>query len=327
MRELRVTFNVATSYVTPFQADTIFGHLCWAMKYLDGEEQLSGFLSLYSDDYAPLLVSDGFPADLDDGTYYMPMPDFPRTAVAGQAQTPIDKETVAAIKKAKKVSYIPESELMKNIDPFNANVLNQYCLDRAKSSRHSVDENIKEKQSSVTHNVLDRLTNKSVNLYVIDEKYPQKGFHFLIRIDESVISIDSVVEYMNYIAISGYGSDSSIGKGALKNVKVTDSEVQHIPNADWFINLSSAYVPKPGQLNEGFYTTHVKRGKVGADYVHEVKSVWKRPVLMIKAGAILKGNSAGLYGRLVKNVHYEKPEIVQYGYAYPLGVNVNAADF
>ena len=50
--------------VTRLQSDTIFGHICWAISFINWgkENKLTNFLSAYENEGPPpLLVSNGFP--------------------------------------------------------------------------------------------------------------------------------------------------------------------------------------------------------------------------------------------------------------------------
>ena len=87
MRHLRVSFELKSSLRTPFQADTIFGHICWAIRHIAGEERLRSFLNAY-DGALPLLISDGFPVldgGTESGTYYLPRPLTPMRSGAVKA--------------------------------------------------------------------------------------------------------------------------------------------------------------------------------------------------------------------------------------------------
>ena len=62
MKIYKLTVRPLTSFRTPLQSDTIFGHLLWALRYTEGEDALVAFLNRYRDGEPPLLVSAGFPA-------------------------------------------------------------------------------------------------------------------------------------------------------------------------------------------------------------------------------------------------------------------------
>ena len=58
--------------LTPWQADTIFGHLCWTMRHNAGESELVSFLEHYRQNDPPVLLSNGFPAGLLPRPYLPP---------------------------------------------------------------------------------------------------------------------------------------------------------------------------------------------------------------------------------------------------------------
>ena len=62
--EYTIELKLSAPLITPFQSDTIFGHICWAVRFLKwGEEdKLNDFLTQYeTEDSPPLLISNGFP--------------------------------------------------------------------------------------------------------------------------------------------------------------------------------------------------------------------------------------------------------------------------
>lgn len=63
MKTYRLKLKPKTSFLTPWQADTIFGNLCWIMVWRDGEEALVRFLEEYKNGNPPFVVSDGMPGD------------------------------------------------------------------------------------------------------------------------------------------------------------------------------------------------------------------------------------------------------------------------
>ncbi len=61
MKTYRLTLAPRSSFVTPLQSDTLFGHLCWAMRNRDGPERLTGFLDDFRGNSPPLLIYDALP--------------------------------------------------------------------------------------------------------------------------------------------------------------------------------------------------------------------------------------------------------------------------
>lgn len=97
MQWYEIKLKVYTALGTRLSADTLFGHLCWALRYHEGEATLTEFLRAYADGEPPLLLSDPFPEG------YWPLPPLPRP-------TPKQEEGLL-----KKIWNIPKSELVKHL--------------------------------------------------------------------------------------------------------------------------------------------------------------------------------------------------------------------
>lgn len=362
MSLLRVRFRPASFMGTPLQADTIFGHFCWAIRYREGESALSDFLAAYDEGAPPLLLSDGFP--VVGGSYYIPRPTLPsrstdfesvRQSVGVREDDPTALRRFAAAWKAiDKKAYVEINTLLGKSEPLKSACVMHDCFALRICPRSMAirDESVCKcsswndcpalnpesrefkctvafpEQASVvtTHNVINRWNTTSINLYTREDSYSFHDFYFLARIDGDKMTENRFHACMEFIRHSGYGRDKSVGCGAIKDLTVENWSPLSVEGANAFVNLSSAYVPKYGQLSRGFYNVHVKRGKLGGDYVLQ-HSPWKRPILMIRAGSVFEGDPSAVYGGLVRNVHYELDNVVQYGYAFPLGVKVDAEAF
>jgi len=359
---IRVVFSLASSYSTPFQADTIFGHLCWSAAYLEGDEALAEFLSRFESE-PPLLVSDAFPAirmqNGDKPIYYLPRPtvapkeddieEIEKLAGKNADQSRL-RLLFTALKTIEKKAWLSESALLNLRTRLNwkelvlaflrLDICPAACIprsqvgcqctdwtncpalettERSDACKHPVKPH--DILSPVMHNVINRWSGTSENVFTDEERFPGTDFHFIARLDGSTVTESRLRAWVEYMAESGFGRDASTGKGAMKDVAFETFDWTN-DDADWFLNISSAYVPKKGELPEGSYAVHVKRGKIGGTYVL-YHSPWKKPILMIQAGAVLRGSPAKIYGQLVPRVHYTLPQVVQYGYAFPLGVIAN----
>ncbi|MDH7602474.1 MAG: hypothetical protein QHI38_10055 [Armatimonadota bacterium] len=359
MRTFRVRFSLVSSLGTPFLADTLFGHICWAIRYLEGETALTSFLQGYCNGRTPLLVSDGMPVIGDH--FYVPRPLFPvgpsqlrelsdRLGLDPKNRT--DQRLLAsACKAVEEKRWVEYRSLIDIAAPLNAVRLLEKCLilqlcpgsmaerDASQCSctdwrqcpaldtgypgtvscSYSYPESV---LLPTMHNVINRVRTASVNLYMRKDVVPFYDIYFLASIDEELFSADRLSACLDYLERVGYGRDKSCGCGAIKNTIVEEWSPQQTQNVNGFLNLSSAYVPEAQKLPPGFYQIHVKRGKLGEEYAISY-SPWKRPVLMIRAGSVFRADPHVPHGMLVRNVHYQLPDVVQYGYAYPLGVELD----
>ena len=360
MRQLRVSFGLRSSLRTPFQADTIFGHICWAIRHIAGEERLTSFLSAYADGL-PLLVSDGFPV-LDTGVRYLPRPLTPLRSGALKAVSEslgiaaddrlARRQFAAAWKALDKKPWVSDEVLFKRltsldmaqvfadcfrlricpismteIQPGQCECANwRQCPGLETGPMDSLKCTAAYPESETvltTHNVLNRWTSTSEDLFQAEDRFSSHGFYFLAQLDESRLSLDEYGACMEYIERSGYGADRSTGKGAICDLRIEEWALPECPGATHYVNLSSAFVPAAGDIDpaESHYAVHVKHGKLGGDYA-VIGNVWKKPVMMLTAGSVFPGDPKAPHGQLVRNVHWEYSDVVQYGYAFPMGVRL-----
>lgn len=313
MKEVKVKFDLASSYITPFSADTIFGHICWAMKYIKGDEYLESFLSEYNNN-PPLLISDAMPCHND--IFYVPMPVFPvavnvRDKIRDQNSNMTDIEFASKYKRALKAKYI-DSEAVKEIVSFDfiCDIINK----DAALPMQILDIS--------THNAVNRYNLSSEDVFIVDAiTYDQDiSMYFYLRYDSNIVSEHMLKLAMEYIENTGFGKDANIGKGRINNIEFLPSESKTSGSDNYILNLSSAYVPKVGELTErSYYNFHVKNGRLGDEYSINY-SPFKKPVMMICSGALIESCPNNILGQMVKNIHWQLPNVVQYGYAYNFGV-------
>lgn len=82
MKAYRLNITPRSPLGSPLQTDTLFGHLCWALRYTQGEPRLRDFLHAFDDIPPPLVLSNGFPED------FLPRPVFPARARMPDERTP-----------------------------------------------------------------------------------------------------------------------------------------------------------------------------------------------------------------------------------------------
>ncbi len=97
MLTCRATLKPRSATRSPWQADTLFGHLCWLILYEASEPVLHEFLDFYGRGQPPLLFSNGFPGD------WLPRPLLPAPEIE---QGRSKRGQVAAMQEAKAVKGI-----------------------------------------------------------------------------------------------------------------------------------------------------------------------------------------------------------------------------
>ncbi len=312
MKSYRVEITPRSPWGTPLHADTLFGHLCWALAYIQGEKALSDFLQTFADAQPPLILSNGFP------TGYLPCPLFPASVLRQ------DDHTVKDRKKLKRVTLLAESWLLDARNGLTEEKIQSALLDNEKLGNENPW-----KEELGYHNTIDRRTNtvraeggffQSLNYHLP----PDFGLNVYIKTD--YFSETALSELFDVIKKSGFGRDKSAGLGSF-NFALSTFAFPSLQGANAFIALSN-FVPSPHDPTDGFYDLMTKFGKLGGDFAvgpgegGGKHNPFKKPVLMLRSGSIFRATPVReWYGRLVPEVHTD-PHIRHYGLCYPLEVRL-----
>jgi CRISPR-associated protein Csm4 len=316
----RATLKPQSAALSPWQADTLFGHLCWLIRYEAGEAALAEWLAAYHSGSPPLLFSDGFPEG------WLPRPLTPPRESTTSRKKVDQVRAMAAAKEAKGVRWVtladfdalrrgeaitPQTRLW--LKPDRTTLKNQInrltggttAFDEAAGGNlYSVDELAFVDTSAVTPAGM----NVSIYVRARDEAEAQRGRDLLTR-----------------LAQSGYGAKKSAGYGHFRLVNWEQaSDFDTAPGeANGFISLSN-WVPARSDPTEGFYSTLVKYGKLGEEWASSEKP-FKFPLLMLTAGSSFYASPVReWYGRLVKGIAPANDRVVQYGYAFAVAAKLEA---
>jgi len=323
-KDYTIVIRLKSPVVTPFQADTIFGHICWAIKLLKWKEEdrLADFLDSYNEE-PPLLVSNGFPEG------YLPKPVLPPVTQDFLKSIFQEKDLIEKayrIKAIKELDIIPVStlELLQRETITSEKLFN----DMNESFKEIESMKTKQERAIVQHNTINRMGLKSEGgLYSQEETFFAGGSGiYNIYLRTNYFSSEEIEKIFSYISTDGFGRDKSTGKGHFEfdikgGVDLPEAEK---PNA--FMTLSS-YVPSKGDPVEGYYRPLHKYGKLGGIFAKGVSKVngnpFKKPLIMFSAGSVFKDNyeKNKVYGQLLDKVH-QNEKIRHYAYAFPLGIRI-----
>lgn len=318
MARYRLIIKPLSPFQTPLHSDTLFGHICWALRYLNGENELLKFLKAFDDNNAPIILSSGFPKD------YLPMPVLRPLSLEEedtlQKQYKTKLEFARDMKALKKVSYIQISaiEMLKNdlsyYNLYTKHLLGEILLENPKIS----------KTDEVWHNAKNRLTDRVIEgkLFAKQDTFYSEDAEFNAYIEDSYFDRKALCEIFDFISRSGYGADKSVGRGAFKYDLLDEWDLPEAENPNAFMTLSH-YHPMEGDFKDGFYDITTKFGKIGGHWASGIDGgPFKMPLLMFNPGSIFFSDShKTFYGGLIPKVH-KKEDVVHYGIAMPLKVRV-----
>jgi len=291
MKTYKIRLQAHTGTLTPFQADTIFGHLCWIVAYQQGGKGLEEFLKPFKEGNPPFLVSDGFPGDL----------------LAKPLTAEINIEDPDDRKEMKRVEFL-------SLEDFNQ-------VRSGKKIKPLIHEGVFE--SIITlHNTIDRQTNRTLSeggIYRLEEKFTPNIIIYLKATSE--VWKDQIVTLFYDLSKVGFGKKKSIGKGQFSVEKIVEYSFSPIEKANGFVTLSN-FCPAENDPAEGLYKTLLKYGKLSEEFA-SCGNPFKRPLLMIKTGSVFwtGGQPKEFYGRIVQDsISPAKPEVVQYAYAFAVPI-------
>lgn len=280
MKTYAVYFTPRGSLATwPLASDTLFGSVCWGMRWLGlmDDGQLAAWLEEHCQN-PPFAFSHAFPVWLQSPTpiRFYPRPaafrlaaaDFDHLAASLQSQAKTSRkaakvEVVSAAKRFKKVSYVSESVLgqiitagLKAKDIVQALVLGEntfaikgQLLCTAAENHHLSD--LLFASEAVQHNHIDRLAGATVEgmLFYRNETFFAAGsglWAFLAANEEDLRHYFEPA--LHYLADTGFGADRSVGKGQFA-IRCQEFSLPFEPAQKTAMMTLSHYLPLPEEIN------------------------------------------------------------------------------
>lgn len=254
MKLYKTTLTPISNFATSLKGDTLFGQICWAIRYTFGEAKLTSLLSNY--ETSPfLVVSDGFAKN------YLPKPSLPSTLLGEDSN---NKKT------NRKKIWLTLDDLK------NGNFTNT-----------KTDEEVSNKSKTVaivknSLNYKTFTTDDSGTFAPYSENesaISPKDVYFLVSdsftIDELQYSLDTVAQM-------GFGKNASIGKGFFTFSDF--EEIKLVQTSKTLMTLSPA-VLEGQNIQKAYYEPFTRFGKHGADLAN--KNPFKKPLLLANSGAIV----------------------------------------
>lgn len=312
----KLSLKPTSGLLTPLQSDTIFGHFCWRMVEMKGEEVLKKFLELYLDGKPVFTISDGLYEV--NGEVLFPKP---------LKQPPLTNESLPKDEKMKKFLRRKEERGRKfitapHLQLFIDGKMDEYEEMFATENRQispSLQDDLR------IHVGIDRDTMKSEESKLFQAK-PEylgegTGFALLIKVlDEPAYSQFEVESILMEVFETGFGKKKSSGYGAFKVNGFSDYKLIKEPETgSGFMTLGNYLPAATDKANPGFYDHMVKYGKLGENQ-SSGSSPFKKPLILMKPGSCFKTDTIKpFYGRMTTPGEISvKKEICQYGMPFTL---------
>ena len=282
MKLYKTKITPISNFITPIKGDTLFGQMCWAIRFAYGEDKLKKMLSDY--DTAPfLIVSDAFTSG------YFPKPTMPSKYLKENSEN-------------KKIN---RKKIWLTLDQLVNGSFNSAKTDKDIRNTH--------KSESVVKNAINYktfTTGDGFDPFAMKESFisPQ-DIYFLIRDD---FSLDELKKSLTLVANMGYGKKSTIGKGRFL---FNDFEEINIKNRSRTFMTLSAFTPMGIDCEKLYYEPFTRFGKSGANRANT--NAFKKPILLADVGAVVsykKTKELNYIGKEITNISTYK-DIVHQGYS------------
>ncbi len=280
---------------------------------LFGEQALLEFLRAYEKE-PPLLFSTTLP--YREGRLFLPKPQ-----LSYGDYEPDCVEEYKKFKRIKKMGYVSE-EVFKEVLEGRLKTYKDLLEKKAESVKPY-------EEFLMPHASINRITSTTEGGEFFTERvYTLSSFACLVKVKDSFRQMakgwgveDMGLFIQRAFELVGLGGNRSCGMGWSK-VKV-EEEKGWIKDymekgGSKFITLSETFYDRAFILEKSLYDLEVLKPAVEMSYMDYLPVVWKRKLLMLKAGSVLRVEEGKLYGSLKKVVEYESLRIYHYGLAFPV---------
>lgn len=250
----KTTITPKSNFTTPLKGDTLFGQICWAIRYRLGEDRLNELLSDY--DKKPfLIVSDGFASG------YLPKPSMPSHFLG---------ENLELKKENRKKIWLSMEDLQSgNFKNAKTSGEAGYVQTKNATIKNSINYNTFTTDES----------GKFAPYALMEMKFSKQDIYFLL---DDKFKLDELEKALEVVSKSGYGKRASIGKGTFEYRAFEKVSVKKNSNA--FMTLSPVVIDDEN-LKEFYYEPFTRFGKHGGGLAST--NPFKSPLLMADSGSVV----------------------------------------
>ncbi|MBW1700021.1 MAG: hypothetical protein JRH18_19345 [Deltaproteobacteria bacterium] len=310
MHYYRLIITLLGPLGTELVSGTIWGHLAWAIRYIEGQQALERWLE--EQEREPWLISSQMPEGM------LPKPILPAIPVY---QDISNIDDMILFKRLKKTGFLSEDTFISLRKSMNEFAL----MEKLKA------EVMKDKSSDITkqngflttymaHNRIDRLSGRTPDtggLFFEESKISAPKSRLQIFIATQTDEMQRLQTLFDFIGSSGFGANASTGYGSMQ-FEIKEENTLFAVEGSFAMSLSHGV--STANMVEMRYKQHVHFGKLGAHYAAGSFSPFKFPILMTKPGATFKPLDQGPYGRILRNVHHDNAlsHIRHYAVHFPI---------
>jgi CRISPR-associated protein Csm4 len=301
-----------SDFGTPLVGDTLFGHLCWALRWRHGAQQLAHWLTGYPEGRPFAVVSDALPAG------WLPRP----TVGLSRLALSLDPATRKADKKR---TWLPADGCHRPLPEWLSTTTEQPTEGVGRVG-------------VLTQNTIDRLSGTTGAGMFAPRQVERVAYsraamlEIHVVVDNALIEATAVFAALEDIGAAGYGRDASTGLGKFRLVASDRWQWPSRAQARHGITLAPC-APCTDALDasDSHYLPVTRFGRHGSTLA-TAGQPFKKPVLLARTGALLafRDGVPPLHGRGIggacRPLSEVEPATVHQGYAPIVPVVVPPVD-
>jgi CRISPR-associated protein Csm4 len=309
---LKINWKLKSALSTSLESDTIFGHFCWALKYLKGEKKLIDFINQLLEGKACFKLSNGFKKG------YIPF-----SQVIPHSKTFSDRlEVCYRLKKEiKTIDLISIKKWNDNCNHFNPEIILDNNLDNKEvllSSKSGVQNH------RIIHNYINRLSGTTskdgANLFAEETSFYSSDYEFNSWLKTDYFALNELKEIFCQISVNGFGKDKNFGRGTFDILVEESKDFTVVNDCNSWLLISNC-VPCKDDSTNVMAEAKVKYPKTGGDYALK-ESPYKYPVYVFTPTTIFIGEKEP-QGMILRNIHPFNDKIIQNLSAYCLPIKIS----
>ncbi len=284
MQLYKTTIVPISNFGTILKGDTLFGQLCWSIRFRFGENKLNELLSNYESNPF-LIVSDGFAKG------FLPKPSMPSKLLKENSDEKKTnrKKIWLKIEDLQNGNYknAKTDEEVRNINKLLATVKNSLNYKTFTTDDKGIFSPYSESEIS--------LSPKDV-YFAISEKFTQEELH----------------QILHTMSQMGYGKNTTIGKGFFSFSELV--KVKKNSTSKTFVTLSPSSLENI-VAKDIYYEPFTRFGKHGASLSN--KNPFKKPLLLADTGAVVhfeQQQNIDFIGKSIQG-HSSHEQTIHQGYA------------
>jgi CRISPR-associated protein Csm4 len=317
MQLFEIKWTLKSPLSTELESDSIFGHFCWCLSFIKGEDYLSEFLNKLKSGEKIFRLSNAF--------YDKQIP-LPRLGLKKAEMEYLEQKYnfnySSERKLLKKLSYITIDDFQK----YSADFSLKQIYDNYKANKLTLFKGKSEisKDSNITHNTINRLSGTTSadmeNLYQEQTSFYKADSKFYSWIETDFLDYETISEVFEALQNSGFGKNKNTGKGHFViNVSQKNEPLIKSDNPNAWLLLSNT-VPDRDDSKDVLYDCKVKFPKLGGTYAL-TESPFKHPILVFTPGTVFISKKPPI-GCVMQNIHPFNDKVIQNLTAFSVPFNI-----